>query len=119
MNLSGSPCFYSSFSYLFSPYMHRLSEMFLTRRFASPDKYTLRFTYSLGFFVRITAIFCAVSALKSFLYLLRILVVHLRPVKRASALTAEVILVSILVMEIFSAPTDWAIRSYSLPVTYW
>ena len=93
--------------------------MFLARRLALPDKYPLRFAYSSGFFVRITAILCAVSTFKPFLYLLRVLVVHLRPVKRASALTAEVILVSILIMEIFSTPTGWTVWRYSLSVTYW
>ena len=93
--------------------------MFLARRFTSPDKYSLGFTYSLSFFVCTAAIFRALSTFMLFFYLLRVFVIHLCPVKLASALAAEVILVSVLVMEIFSTPTDWTVWSYALSATYW
>lgn len=93
--------------------------MFLTRRLASPDKYSLGFTYSLSFFVCAAAIFRAVPTLKLFFYPFCILVIHFRPVKRASALAAEVILVSVLVVEIFSTSASRAVWSYALSVTYW
>ena len=93
--------------------------MFLTRRLASPDKYSLGFAYSLSFFVCAAAIFRALSTFMLFFYLFRVFVIHSGPVECASALTAEVVLVSVLIVEIFSTSASRAIWSYALSVTYW